>query len=214
MWHLYLDESGDLGFNFEEKRPSDHLTVCILATQSRDAVKAIRCAVKKTLKRKVNRSKRHKQELKGSNTSIAVRRYFYKQLVDVPFSIYALTLRKRDVRRYLLEGKITQSELYDMVSESLLSGIPFDGAPDGVELVVDKSKNRREAAEFNRVIGKYLAGRVEPSATVTITHCLSYVDLGLSAADLFCWGIFRRYEAGDSEWYEEYRARVDEEVYP
>ena len=44
MWHLYLDESGDLGFDFEQKNPSDHLTICVLATQSLAATRAIKMA--------------------------------------------------------------------------------------------------------------------------------------------------------------------------
>jgi len=27
----------------------------------------------------------------------------------------------------------------------------------------------------------------------------------LQAVDLFCWGIFRKYEMGDSEWYDVYQ---------
>src|SRR5439155_9502221 len=33
LWFLYLDESGDLGFDFFTKHPSHFLTVCILAVQ-------------------------------------------------------------------------------------------------------------------------------------------------------------------------------------
>jgi hypothetical protein len=215
MWHLYLDESGDLSFDFEQKNPSDHLTVCVLAAQSFAATRAIKCAVTKTLRRKVNRRKLHKQELKGADTAFSVKQYFYRLLLHCPFKVYSITIRKRDIRRYLEQGRITKSGFYDEVADFLLASIPLDGVEDGIELVVDKSKNQREIAEFNRVIGERLRRRVSRRARVTITHQLSCVDLGLSAADLFCWGIFRRYESGDSEWYEEYLARVEaDEVYP
>ena len=33
MWYLYLDESGDLGFDFVTKRPSNFFTVTVLLGQ-------------------------------------------------------------------------------------------------------------------------------------------------------------------------------------
>lgn len=215
MWHLYLDESGDLGFNFEQKRPSDHLTICILALHGRRAVLSVRRAVKKTLARKVNRRRVHKQELKGTATHIGIKRYFYDQLRRVDLQVFAVTLRKRDVQRYLADGAITKPGVYDLVADHLLRHLPLDAAADGVELIVDRSKNRREIADFNRAIGRHLASRVPQGAPVRIDHVRSWADHGLSAADLFCWGIFRRYEAGDSQWYEVYRERIAVDVvYP
>lgn len=35
MWYLYLDESGDLGFDFVNKKPSKFFTVSILKEKSR-----------------------------------------------------------------------------------------------------------------------------------------------------------------------------------
>ena len=35
-----------------------------------------------------------------------------------------------------------------------------------------------------------------------IYHYLSHEDLGLQAVDMFCWGIFRKYERKDSSWFD------------
>ena len=67
MWYLCLDESGDLGFDFVNKKPSKHFTICLLAMSDSAAYYAIRRAAKKTLRRKVNkggRAKRLKAELR------------------------------------------------------------------------------------------------------------------------------------------------------
>ena len=52
MIHLYLDESGCLGFDFSKKKTSKNFTITILATK--DSNKEISFAIKKTLKRKIN----------------------------------------------------------------------------------------------------------------------------------------------------------------
>ena len=79
MMNLFLDESGCLGFNFDNKKTSKHFTIAILATSNN---KDISYAVKKTLKRKINheKSKRIESELKGSRTSFDVKNYFYRQI--------------------------------------------------------------------------------------------------------------------------------------
>jgi hypothetical protein len=72
MWHLYLDESGDLGFDFT-KQSSEHLTICILATSQYETVQKIHTAVKRTLKH-INRRKGSTSELKGAKTDIKTKR--------------------------------------------------------------------------------------------------------------------------------------------
>lgn len=67
MLHLYLDESGDLGFNFAEKKSSKFFTITILAVDGFEANRKMIAAVRKTLKRKLNlRNKNKIHELKGT----------------------------------------------------------------------------------------------------------------------------------------------------
>lgn len=98
MIYLYLDESGDLGFDFVNKKPSRFFTVAILATSDRDSFLRIGRAVWKTLRRKLNKPKKNQvHELKGNNTSVEVKRYFWRQIKDCRFGVYAITLNKRRV---------------------------------------------------------------------------------------------------------------------
>ncbi len=54
MWYLYLDESGDLGFDFVHKRPSNFFTVTILVVKGMENNRALANAVKKTIRRKLD----------------------------------------------------------------------------------------------------------------------------------------------------------------
>ncbi len=198
MWYLCLDESGDLGFDFVNKKPSKHFTVCLLATSDPTAYHAIRRAVKKTLDRKVNlgkRAKRLKHELKATETKPDVKRYLYRQIKDLRFGIFALTLNKRRV----YERLATQKErVYNFVSRLVLDQIPFDQANDRVQLLVDKSKGKAEIAEFNRYIFQSLKGRLNPKVPLNISHVASQEEPVLQATDLFAWGIFRKHEKNDA----------------
>lgn len=113
MWHLYLDESGDLGFDFQSKSPSKFLTIAVLATSQTETVKRIRTAVRRTLRNKVNRGRKNEQELKGHSTSLAIKKYFYRILQDCEFGVYAVTLNKIRVYDELLKGPEAKNRLYN-----------------------------------------------------------------------------------------------------
>jgi hypothetical protein len=50
---------------------------------------------------------------------------------------------------------------------------------------------------------------------VKIYHDYSHRNKPLQAVDLFAWGIYRKYEHGDTRWYDVFQERiVFEEIYP
>lgn len=69
---LYLDESGDLGFDFENKKPSRFFVITLLALPEARSIKFIKKAVAKTLAKKLNHPKKQSRvisELKGNATT-------------------------------------------------------------------------------------------------------------------------------------------------
>ena len=203
MWFLYLDESGDLGFDFFGKRPSKFFTVTILALRETSNNRALINAVRKTTRRKLRRHPT--AELKGSHTSIGVKRYFYGLARPIPFGIYALTLNKRRVYEELAQKK---HRVYNFIARNVLDQVPIEKASTRVLLVIDKSKSRREIGKFNSYVVRQLQGRLEPKVPLDIYHHSSQENPGLQAADLFSWGIFRKYERGDQEWYGVFREKI------
>lgn len=202
MWYLCLDESGDLGFDFVNKKPSRYFTICLLATSDPKAYYTIRRAIKKTLRRKVNkggRAKRLKGEIKATETTIEAKRYFYEQVKDLRFGIFALTLNKRRVYERLTHEK---ERVYNFITRLVLDQIPFERANVPVQLFVDRSKGKAEIADFNTYIFRQLQGRLDPKVPLHIDHVSSEREPALQAADLFAWGIFRKYERKDTRWFE------------
>lgn len=206
MWHLYLDESGDLGFDFTT-RASKFLTICVLATSQIQTVQKIQTAVRRTL-RKINRRKGQLRELKGTKTDIKTKRFFYRRMSACRFGIYAVTLNKQRVYEQLRRSPQKRERLYNFIAKKVLERIPFEMSKGGVELIVDKSKGKWEIADFNRYVLTHLQGRIDPDCPVNIVHRDSCEDTGLSAVDLFCWGVFRKHERNDTEWYGDYRDKI------
>lgn len=208
MWNLYLDESGDLGFDFVNKKPSKVFVVTILAVQGDDNNRRLFKGVKNTLARKLNsRSKRQRivEELKGSQTTLEVKTYFHEQVRHVDFKLYAIALNKRRVYESLTKNK---PRVYNFISRLLLDEVPLDGAGSQVNFVIDRSKSKPEILDFNKYIRTALEGKIKPSVPLFINHNDSCENRGLQAVDMFSYGIFQRYERQKWEWFNVFKDKV------
>jgi hypothetical protein len=212
MWRLFLDESGDLGFDFVNKRPSKFFTICVLAISDEGAYHGLRKAVKKTLARKVNRGGRARQlqnELKATETNIGTKKHFYAQVASLKFGLYALTLNKRRVFEALTREK---ERIYNWIARQVMDQIPFEKASSNdtqrVQVVVDRCKGKWETREFNNYLIGQLKGRLDPGVALHVDHQTSEQEPALQAVDLFAWGVFRRYEKKDEEWLGIFRDKL------
>lgn len=209
MWYLYVDESGDLGFDFFAKHPSKYFTVCLLLVRGSEHNRAILSAVNKTVRRKL--PPRDTSELKGTRTSFEVKQYFYRLLQDVPFEIFALTLNKRRVYEDL-QGR--KDRLYNFIARQVLDQVPLMDATTRIELTMDRCKNTAEVADFNAYIERQVQGRIDPRIPLNIAHRASHEHRGLQAVDLFSWGVFRSYEKRDTKWREVFAEKIQyDDVY-
>lgn len=194
MWFLYLDESGDLGFDF--------FTVCILAVRGVEHNRRILSAVKKTIRRKLARGVR--PELKGARTSLEVKKHFYNQVAGIPFDIYTMTLNKRRVYDELTRRK-------ERVYNHRASGARPDSSRGRHDPCLSRHRSeqeQREIADFNGYIATQLQGRLDPRVPLNVYHHRSTENPGLQAADLFSWGIFRKHERNDAAWFDVFRSKV------
>ncbi|PKP56704.1 hypothetical protein CVT91_12390 [Candidatus Atribacteria bacterium HGW-Atribacteria-1] len=194
MYYLYLDESGDLGFDLVNKNSSKFFTVCILLIKSEENKKKIIKSLNRTLHKKLNpKNKRNRivQELKGTSTTIEVKKYFYKKIIDLDFHIYSITLNKIRVYDNLVKNK---SRVYNWIVRLLLDNVDFSEVKDRIYLIIDKSKSKPQIVEFNEYIYRQLMAKIDPKIPLEIKHKSSCSDYGLNAVDLFSWGIFRKYE--------------------
>src|SRR3989339_309381 len=176
MWYIYLDESGDLGFDFVNKKPSKFFTITVLVLKTIENNKKLAKAVEITLKRKFKNNPN--AELKGSACPINIKKRVYERLTK------------------------NKDRIYNWISRKVLDEIPIENAKTRIELIIDKSKDKPEIKEFNNYIRRQLEGKIDPKVPLDIYHYRSCECLCLQVVDMFCWGIFRKYERKDLGWYE------------
>lgn len=198
MWYLYLDESGDLGFDFVNKKPSEFFTITILALNGIETNRALITATKRTIRKKLNPKNQNKiHELKGTSTTLEIKKYFYEQTKKIEFDIYAITLDKKRLYKHFTKDK---DRIYNFIARQVIDKIPFEKfGGNAIELIVDKSKTKSEIADFNNSIREQLAAKIQPNISINIQHRKSHDIHGLQACDLFSYGIFLARERSRSD---------------
>jgi hypothetical protein len=202
--YIYLDESGDLGFDFNKAKTTRKFVITVLVCFSQAAEKAFKKAVQRTLKRKINRNRinsRWVHELKGARTSFEIKQYFFRQLRCPDWALYTLVLNKARVDE-TLRTKVGQKKLYNFLARFLIEKLPLRHTTTNVRLVVDRSKSREDIGDFNQYVENHLQAMLPLNTALTIEHLTSHERAELQAVDLFCWGIARKYEHGDAAWYD------------
>jgi hypothetical protein len=207
---IYLDESGDLGFDFQKRKTTKTFVITLLICSTESSRREFAKAVKRTLKNKLNRKKKKTRiisELKGTDTTIGVKKYFFRNIKSNRWAIYSLVLNKVRVEPHL-RTKIGKKKLYNFLSRVLLENLNLSKVQRNVELVVDRCKNKKEVKDFNQYLINQLEALLPLNTDLNISHLTSQESTGLQAVDLFSWGIFRKYENGDSEWYDIYGHKI------
>jgi hypothetical protein len=203
---IYLDESGDLGFNFKKNTPR-YFVITLLACRNKEAANQFKRAVKRTLKNKFSKMKQQPSELKGTTTTLAIKKYFYRCATESnDWHIYSIVLDKHKLKSKL-EPLPSEHRLYNHLSKEILRQVDLTGISQ-LLLVLDKRKGKQGINEFNKYLSFHLEAMLPLNIVYDISHESSHMNLGLQSVDIFCWGIHRSYEFGDREWIDIYEEKL------
>ena len=208
--YLYLDESGDLGFDFKNKKPSRFFVITLLALTEAKAVKIINKAVSRTLDKKLNHKSKNRRlvsELKGSATTLPVKKYFLSHIErnSLDISLYTIVLDKLSLLE-CVQNPIKE-RVYNHMTYQILERVQFPEAGH-VNLIVDRSKNDLGIKEFNDYLYANLSLCLNLETKLYISHDSSEKHKCIQATDLFCYGIARKYELKDESWYNLFKEKI------
>lgn len=216
MYYLYLDESGDLGHYRESPGASKHFVITVLEVTNGQDKKAIEKAVERTLKNKLHKRRSSKKslitELKATNTTFAVKQHFYRQVEKIPFRLHAVILDKTRFGNHL---QFNHNRIYRFITHLVIKSLPLEAAMSRALFVLDQRMGGAAVQEFNKLLRLQIESQLPPQVALFIDHRNSNAMRPLQAVDLFSWGIYRKYEAGDTEWYDVFREKIKfERIYP
>ena len=183
---IFLDESGDLGFDLSKPKTSRFFFIILLVCHTQMAQDGFRIAVKRTIKNKLNHAKstsRQVKELKGSQTTQQIKQYFSRQLPDDGWDIYSVTLNKVRVEDHL-KTKIGKKKLYNFMARVILEKVKFSEDIPTVSLIVDRCKNREEIKDFNEYLQNHLYALLPLNTQLNIDHLWVSAGMSVSGAHL------------------------------
>ena len=191
--HIYLDESGDLGFNSQS---SNHIVIALLITKS--PFKIERC-IKRIRQRKLKKKLKELPEIKFNKSDELIREKTLKCIANEPIDIAYIILDKNRLNPDMQHHK---QEIYNLITGYLLRCLPYENSTTS-KLIVDKRIfNKVIRADFDKYIKQKAAFKVD------ITHENSESNKCLQAVDFIAGAIFRKYESGDSRYYNIIKDRI------
>ena len=212
MAYIFLDESGDLGFDFRKLKTSKVFVVTCLFTENKKPIEKI---VKKTHSELKKKYKRRVGVLHAVKERPITRQRLLKRLNEKDCAVMTIYLNKNKVYTKLQDEK---QVLYNYVTNILLDRIYSK------RLVAVKNKiiivaSRRETNKFlNENFKNYLNDQAKNryQADIDVIIRTPYEEKSLQAVDFVSWAIFRKYEHGDESYYNMIKNKIAEEnpLYP
>ena len=193
MAYIFMDESGDLGFNFKKNKTSKYFVIAFLFVKDKKSIEKI---IKKLF------SKFSKTEVKNHNGVIhafkekpVTRQKILASLNEKDISIISIYLNKSKVYTKLRDEKHL---LYNYVVNILLDRVYTKKLiPTNESIVMIAS--RRETNKFlNENFCGYLSNQVTGKHKVKISVQIktSQQEKCLQVVDVICWSLFRKGNTG------------------
>lgn len=207
MSYLFLDESGDLGFDFTKDKTTKYFIItCLFADNKRPIEKVVR-KVHRTLRR--THIRKSGGIIHAYREDDVTRQRTLKWLNEKECIAMAIYLNKSKVYTTLQEE---QTILYNYVTNILLDRIFSRNyiKTDSVQLVASK----RETNKFlNENFTNYVTKQINKNngSKVQVVIKTPHQEKGLQAVDFISWAIFRKYEYGDDSYYNLIKESIVEE---
>lgn len=207
MAYIFLDESGDLGFDFKKKKTSKFFVVTCLFTGDKRPFEKI---IKKTHSELKKKYKRRFGTLHAVKEKPITRQRLLKRLNEKECVIMTIYLNKKKVYTKLQDEK---QVLYNYVTNILLDRIYLKKiipVKDTIELIA----SRRETNKFlNENFKNYLNSQVRDrhGIDIRIQVRTPFEEKTLQVVDFVSWAIFRKYEYGDDSYYNIIKNKISEE---
>src|SRR3972149_1815336 len=208
MAYIFLDESGDLGFNCKKRGTSNFFVITLLFIEgSKGPIEKI---IKKTHSQLAKKFKRRIGVLHAVYEKPVTRQRILKGIAKKDCLVMRLYLNKKKVFTNLQDEK---QVLYNYVTNILLDRIyvkKIISSDKSIELIA----SRRETNKFlNENFKDYLRRQVKSihKGTIQISIKTPAEEKCLQATDFLSWAFFRKYEKGDDSYYNIFNGKIVEE---
>jgi len=209
MAYIFLDESGDLGFNFSKRKTTKYFLVTFLFVKEKTVLEKI---VKKVFKGFSSMEvKNHNGVLHAHKETPRTRQKLLNLFKEKNMSnILVVYLNKKKVYTKLQDQK---QVLYNYITNILLDRV-YTKKLIPLNEKICLIASRRETNKFlNQNFSLYLKNQLKNNHKIDIDIEIKSPtqEKSLQVVDMLSWAIFRKYEHGDESYYNLIKADIIEE---
>lgn len=207
MSFIFLDESGDLGFDFTKGKTSKFFVISFLFVKNKDSVDRIVNKIFKSFS--ILERKFHNGCLHCHKETPKVRSRLLNLLNEKDVSIMSIYLNKKKVYTKLHDEKHV---LYNYVTNILIDRI-YTKKLIPIEEKIHLIASRRETNKFlNKNFKDYLESQINEKHKLCINIEIKapHEEKCLQIADFVCWAIFRKIEHGDESYFNLVKQKIVE----
>jgi hypothetical protein len=204
--HVFVDESGDLGFS---EKSTKHFVMCAVATE--DPIRLSRI-VKQVRSKYIGKDLRDLPELRFHQSREETRKCLLELLASEDVSIWYVCLDKRSMNRAPPEK---QNEIYNYLAGFIAERM-IKQRSRRIRMYVDRCMSRANRERFDDYVSKKKEsvsdelGRLP--TTLSIDHVASESVPGVQVADFVAGAIYAKHEHDDSRYYDIIESKISEEV--
>lgn len=207
MAYIFLDESGDLGFDFNKQKTTQFFVITFLFMENK---RPIEKCVRLTHRQLRKKYKHVGGILHASKEEAVTRQRLLRCISQKNCSIMTVYLNKKRVYTHLQDEK---QVLYNYVTNILLDRIlrkKLVSAAHPIKLIASKRETNKF---FNDNFKNYLSGQAEikHEREISIEIKTPAEEKALQAVDCVSWAIFRKWEYSDDTYYNTVREKIIEE---
>lgn len=205
MSYIFVDESGNLGFDFSKRGTTKHFLITFLFTKNKKAIEKCVKKVHSGLRKKYKRI----GVLHAYREESVTKRRLLSLLVEKDCKIMTILLNKKKVYTKLQDEKPV---LYNYVTNILLDRIFTKKLikSDDIKIIASrKETNKFLNQNFKAYLNSQLAKNHNLKVSISIKTPAE--QKALQAVDFVSWAIFRKYEYEDDGYYNLIRSKIIEE---
>ncbi len=185
--YVFIDESGDLG-----KQGCRYFIIVALITNKPKPIYQI---IKRIRRRRLKKTMLEQPEIKANSSDNYIRNLVLRKVSEAECNIIVLVVRKEKIFDRLMAA---QNKLYNYLCGILLKNIT--SKDEVVSIIIDrKYNNRLLSKDFDNYIRHDLEYR---HINAVVEQTMSHNNNGLQVVDFVAWAIYRKYNVGDSQYYE------------
>lgn len=207
MSYIFIDESGDLGFDFTKKKTSKFFVITCLFTENKRPIEKI---VRKIFSQIKKKNKIKRGVLHAVKEKPIIRKRLLEKLAEKDCYIMAIYLNKMKVYTKLQNEKAI---LYNYVTNILLDRI-YTKRIVSTDKEVGIIASRRETNKFlNENFKMYINTQLSNKHKIRVKIMIKspQEEKCLQAVDFVSWAIFRKYEYQDESYYNIIKNKIVEE---